>query len=289
MVSVSRPSKARLLFLTMPPNRRMSYPALDNSRAAGTEQVMMKADLTCSFRSWAKANVVVPPSKIIVSPSWMYSKAALAIACFCGPCWRALSRKKLLKRLRLEKTAPPKVLSSRPSLAKSSKSFRIVTTLSAKRSANSPTLKMPVVSRSLSICSRRGFAVIAYLVFRSLTRTMKISIISHSDPRRIIFRHSAIDLFIDHRSFSCDFLKERETQINSPRLNFPNQAAAQPPRTIRAESIQDFVRVLTSSPGKLAYESTLSFQPRGTICAQRGSAKGRVEIHLVQGRQPASG
>jgi hypothetical protein len=39
--------------------------------------------LTCSFKSCAKVKVVVPASKIIVSPSWMYSKAALAIACFC--------------------------------------------------------------------------------------------------------------------------------------------------------------------------------------------------------------
>jgi hypothetical protein len=62
---------------------------------------------------------------------------------------------------------------------------------------------------------------------------MKISIISHFDLRRMIFGKYAFDLFIDNRSFSCDFLKERETQIDSPRLDFPNQAAAQPPRTIR--------------------------------------------------------
>ena len=59
---------------------------------------------------------------------------------------------------------------------------------------------------------------------------------NYSDPH---------NLFIDKRAVSCDFSKERETQIDFSRADSPDQAAAQSPRTIRAESIRNFVRVLT--------------------------------------------
>jgi len=50
---------------------------------------------------------------------------------------------------------------------------------------------------------------------------MKIFIISHFDLGRMIFGKYAFDLFIDNRSFSCDFLKERETQLDSLSSGFP--------------------------------------------------------------------
>jgi hypothetical protein len=53
------------------------------------------------------------------------------------------------------------------------------------------------------------------------------------------------NLFIDNGAVSCHFPKERETQIDSLLNESPDQAAAKSPRTIRAESIRNCVRVLT--------------------------------------------
>ncbi len=119
---------------------------------------MTKADFTSSFISWAKANVVVPASRMMVSPSLMYSNAAAAMARFASWCRRVRSRNDLLKRLRWEKVAPPNVRCNKPSASKLSKSLRIVTTLTPNRSANSLMFKTGVSSKSLTICWRRGSA-----------------------------------------------------------------------------------------------------------------------------------
>jgi hypothetical protein len=67
------------------------------------------------------------------------------------------------------------------------------------------------------------------------------------------------NLFVDKVVVSGEFLKERETQIILSPADSPDRPAAQSPRTIRAESIRNVVRVLTASQRNKLYESTLSF------------------------------